>query len=176
VTFHLYFGSGEDLSMRVHRHEIDCAVSSRRITEPEIDSVRIHREDYVFVASRDRLEKLPFDRPEDAAQHVIVDTETSLPLFHYLAEVDGRIEAGAFKDFRQMGTIAAIHQCVVAGEGVAVLPRYLINEDLERGTLVPLLADVELQHDWFRFLYRTDDPRTGLFRAMAVALTESPLR
>jgi LysR family glycine cleavage system transcriptional activator len=176
VTFHLYFGSGEDLSMRVHRHEIDCAISSRRVTEPEIEGVRIHREDYVFVSSKARLEKFPFEKASDANNHVIVDTETSLPLFHYLAEVDDRIEASSFKGFRQMGTIAAIHQCVLAGDGVAVLPRYLIHEDLEQGTLVRLLTDVVPQHDWFRFLYRVDDPRSGLYRAMASVLSESPLR
>ena len=176
VTFHLYFGSGEDLSMRVHRHEIDCAISSRRISEPEIEGVRIHREDYVFVSSKSRLDKWPFESPDDAQNHVIVDTETSLPLFHYVSEVDDRIEASSFRGFRQMGTIAAIHQCVLAGDGVAVLPRYLIHEDLEQGTLVPLLTDVVPQHDWFRFLYRVDDPRSGLYRAMASVLSEFPLR
>jgi hypothetical protein len=37
LTFHLYLGSGEGLSLRMTRHEVDCAVSSRRITEPNIE-------------------------------------------------------------------------------------------------------------------------------------------
>ena len=134
LTFHLYFGSGEDLSLRVMRHEVDCAVSSRRITEP------------------------------------------TLPLFHYLSEVDERIEAGSFAGYRQMGTISAIHACVLAGDGVAVLPKYLIESDLKQGLLVPLLPEVTPSHDWFRLIYRADDPRSGLFRAMATVLTESALK
>ena len=176
LTFHLYFGSGEDLSLRVMRHEVDCAVSSRRITEPNIEGVRIHREDYVFVASAERLRRVPFDKPEHAQGHVLIDTEPTLPLFHYLSEVDERIEAGSFAGYRQMGTISAIHACVLAGDGVAVLPKYLIEGDLKRGLLVPLLPEVTPSHDWFRFIYRADDPRSGLFRAMATVLAESALK
>ena len=176
LTFHLYFGSGEDLSLRVMRHEVDCAVSSRRITEPNIEAVRIHREDYVFVGSADRLNRVPFDSPDQAHNHVVIDTEPSLPLFHYLSEVDERIEAGSFAGYRQMGTISAIHACVLAGDGVAVLPKYLIYRDIEDGLLVPIFPEVQLSHDWFRLIYRSDDPRSGLFRAMATTMTESALK
>src|SRR5215472_6352313 len=49
LRIHLYFGSGSDLLLRVRTLEIDCAVTSTRITDPKLDSTRLHREDYVFV-------------------------------------------------------------------------------------------------------------------------------
>ncbi len=52
AQIHLYFGSGSDLLLRVRTMEIDCAVTSTRFTDPKLDSVRLHREDYVFVGSR----------------------------------------------------------------------------------------------------------------------------
>ena len=48
LELHLYFGSGTDLLLRVRTLEIDCAVTSSRFTDPKLDAIRLHREDYVL--------------------------------------------------------------------------------------------------------------------------------
>jgi len=64
----------------------------------------------------------------------------------------------------------------VGGGGVAVLPEYLIREDLQCGTLVAVLPQVELVPDHFRLIHRRDDPRVALLREVAARMAAEPLR
>lgn len=63
-----------------------------------------------------------------------------------------------------------------AGEGVAVLPRYLVEGALRRRELKVLLPSVKPLSDHFRLVYRADDPRSALFEAMAATMLRAPLR
>lgn len=176
VTFNLYFSSGQDLELRLSGREIDCAVSSRRVVDPEIDGVRLHREDYALVGAPSLLDALPLHERSDASQHVLVDIDRSLPLFRYWRDAPGGTDSLEFLQLRQMGTIQAIRAVVLAGEGVAVLPAYLIEPDLRAGRLDVLLGDVEPLHDWFRLLFRTADARVPLFRSIADTMASQRLR
>jgi len=176
LTFHLYFGSGQDLELRVRTQEIDCAVSSRRITDPAVDGIRIHREDYLLVATPELLARAPLDSVDDARNHTLVDVSTDLALFRYWRDAADADDSMAFRSERYMGTIAAIRHAVLQGIGVAVLPEYLIRPDLQAGRLVPLLPDVEPAHDFFRLIHRRDDPRVSTFRRLAATMAEEPLR
>ncbi len=176
VTFHLYFGSGPDLELRTRTQEIDCAISSRRLTDPALDFVRLHREDYAFVGSPALLAQIPLSTPEDAARHTLIDTSAELPLFRYWRDAPGGQDSLAFGRLLSMGTIAAIEALVVAGEGVAVLPRYLVAPKLESGALVEVMPHVVPLHDAFRLLFRADDPRRTVFTTLADALMRHPLQ
>ena len=81
LSVHLYFGSSADLLIRVRSVEIDCAVGSMRITDPNLDSVRLHREDYVLVGRPKLLDSLPLRRAQDAQRHTLIDTNRELSLF-----------------------------------------------------------------------------------------------
>src|SRR5262245_27395576 len=89
IDFHLYFGSGPDLLLRVRTMEIDCAVTSSRFTDPKLESVRLHREDYVFVGAQKLLRKKPLSRDDHAANHTLLDTSAELPLFRYWRDAPG---------------------------------------------------------------------------------------
>lgn len=175
LTFHLYFGSGPDLELRVRSHQIDCAISSRRLTDPKLDSFRIHPEHYAFVASPKLLEDTPLNAIEDARKHTLVDTHGELPLFKYWRDAPGGSDSLSFKKLIRMGTIAAIRQLIVDGEGVGVLPLYLVERDIEAGTLTRVMPQVEPSHDWFRLIIRADDPRRALFADLAEAFQKEPL-
>ena len=176
VTFNLYFGSGQDLELRLSGREIDLAVSSRRVVDPELDGVRLHREDYALVGAPELLRETPLRTIEDAAHHVLVDIDRALPLFRYWRDAPGGSDSLDFKQLRQMGTIQAIRAVVLNGEGVAVLPVYLIEPDLAAGRLELLLGDVEPLHDWFRLLFRTQDARVPLFRSIADTMATQRLQ
>jgi LysR family transcriptional regulator, glycine cleavage system transcriptional activator len=176
VTFNLYFSSGQDLELRLSGREIDIAVSSRRVVDPEIDGVRLHREDYALVAAPALLDAQPLNSMEDAANHVLVDIDRSLPLFRYWRDAPGGSDSLEFRQLRQMGTIAAIRAVVIAGGGVAVLPAYLIEPDLKADRLEVLLSNVEPLHDWFRLLFRRLDARAPLFRSIADTMATQQLR
>ena len=176
LTVNLYFGSGPDLELRVRVQEVDCAVSSRRLTDPKLDFVRLHREDYVFVGAPALLADKPFRRPEDAAAHVLVDVSRELSLFRYWRDAPGGEDALSFGSLLRIGTIAAIRALVLKGEGVAVLPAYLVQPDLLARRLVRILPRVRPLHDYFRLIFRADDPRADLYRALAQTMLQEPLR
>ena len=176
LTCHLYFGSGSDLMLRVRTLEIDCAVSSARITDPKLDSFRLHEERYVFVGHPKLLQGAPLRGPADAARHVLIDTTEELPLFHYWRDAPGGIDSVDFGSVLRMGTIAAIRHLVLRRRGVAVLPEYFVAKDLAARRLARIMPGVEPLSDHFRLVFRRDDPRRTHFQALAEEMRRHPLR
>ena len=66
-----------------------------------------------------------------------------------------------------MGTIGAIHRLVLDGQGVAVLPLYMVRRDLRLGRLRRIVRGVPPLFDWFRLVFRRDDPRRPLYDRLA---------
>ena len=175
VTFHLYFGSGPDLELRVRSREIDCAITSSRIADPKLDSARVLAESYAFVATPALLAKLPFNELSDASKHTLIDTSREIPLFRYWRDASGT-DSLEFDTLRCMGTVSAIHQLIARSEGVGVLPTYLIRDDLESGRLVRIMPHTEPKDDFFRLVFRADDARRPLLRAVAATMSMHPLQ
>jgi DNA-binding transcriptional LysR family regulator len=175
VTLHLFFGATDDLYARLRTREIDCAVSSARFADPRLDAIPMHREDFAFVAAPALLRREPFTRLEHAARHVLVDVSADLPLFQAWRDAPGGGDL-AFARVLRFNSLAAIHRTVLAGRGVAVLPRYFVAGSLARGRLRRLFPRVRLLHDYFRLVYRRDDHRVATYRALAARLVRHPLQ
>jgi DNA-binding transcriptional LysR family regulator len=156
--------------------EIECCVSSSRLVDPKLDSLRLHREDYVFAGSAALLEKRPMKRAEDAKQHTLLDTDVSLSLFRYFRDAPGGGDHLRFANVVRLGTIEAIRLRALAQAGVAVLPEYLVRKDLAAGRLVKILPSVTLLSDWFRLIFRADDPRRSIYEQIAKRMSDAPLR
>ncbi len=176
LTLHLYFGSSADLLGRVRAGEIECAVGSMRITDPKLDALRLHREDYVFVGAPELLRSAPLSRASDALHHTLIDTHVELPLFSYFRAAPKGGERLRFGRVVRMGTIAAVRELVLTGEGVAVLPKYLVDGDLARQQLRRIFTGVPLAPDYFRLIFRGDDPRRSLYEALARNMATVPLQ
>jgi LysR family glycine cleavage system transcriptional activator len=176
LRLHLYFGSGADILMRVRSMEIECAVTSSRLTDPKLDSLRLHREDYVFVGAAALLEKKPLDKPKHAEQHTLLDTDVGLSLFRYFRDAPGGGDHLHFGSVVRLGTIEAIRLRLLAQAGIAVLPEYLVRKDIAAGRLAKILPSVTLISDWFRLIFRDDDPRRSIYEQMAKQMSEMPLK
>jgi len=175
VTFHLYFGSGVDLLARVRSLDVQLAIGSMRVADPRIATLPLHAERYVFVASPRLLRRVPFKRGADAKHHTLLDVSLALPLFSYLAEAPGGAELG-FAQTLALGTGAAVRALCIAGEGVAVLPEYFVEPDLEARRLQRILPRQRILEDSFRVYFRGDDPRRALYESLAETLRSEPLR
>jgi LysR family transcriptional regulator, glycine cleavage system transcriptional activator len=175
LTLHVYFGSGPDLVHRVRTLEIDCAVTSSVLTDPKLEGVKLHEERYVFVGAPKLLKQTPLGGAKDAPRHTLIDVTPDLALYRYYRDGAGAPELQFGKVLR-MGTIAAIRQLVVRGEGVAVLPEYFVQPDMEADRLTRVLPGVELQSDHFRLVFRGDDPRRTVYERLAQAMAQEPLR
>ena len=175
IELHLYFGSGPDLLLRVRTMEIDCAVTSSRFTDPKLESVRLHREDYAFVGSAALLRRTPLSREEDAAHHTLLDASRELPLFRYWRDAPGGGDRLRFGRIVRLGSIEAIRQRVAASAGVAVLPKYLVERELAAGKFRKIFPRVTPLSDYFRLVFRVDDPRRSAYDKIAASLLEMPL-
>lgn len=173
LTTHLYFGSGLDLVLRVRTMEIDCALTSTRFSDPKINEIRLHREDYVLVGATALLAKTPLRTAEQAVNHTLLDISAELPLFRYARDAGVDLKFGRVM---RLGTIAAIRARALEGAGVAVLPRYFVEHDLKSKLLTRALPKLALAHDYFRLIFRADDPRRIIYEGLAQTLCEEPLR
>jgi len=176
LTLHLYFGSGQDLLLRVRTREIDVSISSARVEDPKLASLTLHAERYCFVGARRLLARNPLRSAAQARGHVLLDIGVELPLFHYWRHAPGGFDSLEFARVQRLGTIAAIRALVLRGAGVAVLPEYYVRSDLERRRLVRILPTVEPLVDAFRLVFRADDPRRSVYEALAASMRRVPLR
>jgi DNA-binding transcriptional LysR family regulator len=176
LRLHLYFGSGADILMRVRSMEIECAVTSSLLTDPKLDSLRLHREDYVFVGATALLDKKPLEKAKHAEAHTLLDTDVGLSLFRYFRDAPGGGDHLRFGSVMRLGTIEAIRLRVLAHAGIAVLPEYVVRKDIASGRLTKILPNVALISDWFRLVFRIDDPRRSIYEQMAAQMSEVPLK
>lgn len=176
LTLHLDFGASRDLLDRVVRAGLDAAVTSARLTHARLAQAPLHEEHYVFVGAPDHLAATPLATPEDARRHTLLDIDRDLPLFRYLAEALPPDERLSFAGACYLGTIGAIRMRVLAGAGVAVLPRYFVAGDLEAGRLVALLPEICPRTDFFRLIWREGHPHARVLTEISEALRRLPLR
>ena len=176
VTVHLYFSSGEDLVARVRMLDIDCAITSTRLSDPKLEAINLHEERYVFVGGPRLLARHPLRRARDARAHTLVDTTQELPLFRYWRDAVGGVDSLRFGRVLRMGTIAAMRDLVLAGGGVAVLPEYFVRRDLRARRLKIIMPRVKPTSDFFRLVFRADDSRRVFFTQLAQIMGKEPLR
>lgn len=176
LRLHLYFGASGDLVARLRTLEIDVAVTSARLADPSLEALPLHREDYVLVASPRLLAGAVKPRTPDLGAFTLLDISADAPLFRYFRDAPGAPPAPRFGDARWLGTIAAIRAAALDARGVAVLPRYLVADDLGKRRLVPLWTKVEPLADFFRLVFRTRDPRRDTFERLAAEMRGRALR
>lgn len=168
----LYFGSGPDILERLRGGQVDCVITSAPIAEREWAAEFLHPERYVFVGAPSYLDQRPFEGRWDAPNHQLLDIDAGLPLTRYLTSAVGEME---FDEVWLAGSGAAMHALVLDGHGLCVLPRYMVEQDIEGGRLVELLPDEELLEDSFRLLYRGASPLAGVFELLADYMRQRPL-
>lgn len=176
LQLQLYFGSGPDLLLRLRGREVDCAVTSSRLDDPVLSAIALHQEDYALVGARTLLKRSPIRKREDTARHVLLDIDSGVPLYRYWRDAPGAEGGLTFQRLCRLGTTAAIRQVALEGGGLAVLPRYMIEGDLQAKRLGVVLPSVVPLHDHFRLVFRGDHPRKALFAQVARLLLQHPLR
>lgn len=173
-TIHLHVGDGPDLLEALRKGRIDAMVTSLRLDPTELVSVPLHPEAYVFVGAPELLAATPLGGPTDAPAHTLCDTAASLPLFRYFIDrVGGAVWPFARREL--LGGIGAVRFRVLRGAGVAVLPRYFVDADLQAGRLVEILPETPPLADSFRLAWRHGHVRGDELVALAEELCAIPL-
>ncbi len=170
---HLYCGSGPDILERLDAGEVDAVVTSAPVSRSGTVATVLHPETYALVAAPSLLAERPFSCPQHARDHTLLDVDRSLPLTRYLTSAPG--ELLEFADERYLGSGAAMLALVRAGQGVAVLPSYMVRHDLTSGQLVALLPERTLLSDTFRLIRRRATPLGRALDTLAEFLGTRPL-
>lgn len=173
IEVDLYFGASNDIVDRLAHGLLDAIVTSAPVARDGWTAVALHEEHYVLVGTPTLLERTPLQQARDAASHTLLDIDRTLPLGRYLLSV---VPALDFGRVGACGSGAAVRQFALASQGVAVLPRYMVQDDLERGSLRELLGDVPMLHDTFRLIFRRLHPAAPALLALAAFLRDQPLR
>jgi LysR family transcriptional regulator, glycine cleavage system transcriptional activator len=173
VRTHVFFGSTHELEGAVASLRAHAAITSRLPASLAFDAEPIHREDYELVASPRAPEVARVRTLEGLAQHTLLDIDDTLPLASYLFRAAGALR---FASVTTLGTIEAVRFAARAGEGVAVLPRYFVADDLKRKHLVRVSARAALAHDFFRLVFRRDAPERSTLARIANVLRSLKLR
>src|SRR5439155_13716744 len=100
------------------------------------------------------LRRAPLRSEKDAKAHTLLDVGTDLPLFRYFRDAPRGGDRLRFGKLWRLGSGEAIRRMVLAGRGVAVLPLYMVAEDLRRGRLLRVFPSVPLLFDHFRLVFR----------------------
>ncbi|MGB1274442.1 MAG: LysR family transcriptional regulator [Nannocystaceae bacterium] len=176
LTVHLYFGSGPEILDRLHARRLDCIVTSARLADASLDAIKLHEESYMFVGAPALLQQQPFNTVADACGHTLIDIDPSMPLYRYFASATSEAQTLRFGKFRWLGLGAAIRMQVLAGRGVAVLPVHMVEAEIEAGTLVRLLPNIQPHTDYFRLVFRSDDLHQNIYADIAKTLRSIPIR
>jgi DNA-binding transcriptional LysR family regulator len=134
------FGLAADLAEALRRTELDLAVLTVKPPQASMDSVALYREDFALVVAPAMAARL-------SASRLAAGDTAELEALPWLAYDDTlpmlrrfwRKEFGRLPGLRLGATVPdlrALRMLCLANAGATVLPRYLIESDLEEGLLV----------------------------------------
>src|SRR4029079_7089443 len=105
----------------------------------------------------------PPPKDEHAASHPPLDSTAALPLLRYFRDAPGGGDRLHFGRVVRLGSIEAIRRRALHGAGAASLPLYQVKKALARRACRRIFPKVELLHDYFRLVFRSDDARRPVF-------------
>jgi DNA-binding transcriptional LysR family regulator len=120
---------------------LDLAIRIAPVTDPTLVARRVGSTTMVTVASPAYLaERGTPARPQDLTEHdCVIFTRLQTPELWRLTNADGTEEVGV-RGRLHANSIECILQATLAGAGIALLPSWLLGEQLASGALEPVLT------------------------------------
>lgn len=152
------------------KNEAEVGVTPKMLPQESLDYTWLYREQHVLLCSKDhRLFGRTFDDPAQVADEyfVLPNDNEALPVQRYRARHGwGKSVAGQSTDMNE------VKRMVLAGLGIALLPREFLEPEFERGQLCTLMPpSPETQDDIF-VVTHPRNPRYFAVRRFLDLLTE----
>ncbi len=152
LTFHVHVASGSEILQRLGTGHLDAVLTSAPITVRDFRSLELVEEKYVFAATRQKFEGLK--RTEDFTSEVLIEYDRSFPFLRYLdADLRAKI---SFRDVWFLGSTVLMANAIAHGFGIGIVPRYLLEEPIRKGSVQVLPQTKSVRSDSFRIIHRND--------------------
>lgn len=172
LTFHLSFGTGDEVIRRLGTGDLDALVTSAPQPLVEFQARELAEELYLFAASPELAGEIT--AWTDLERQVLVEHDPSFPFLRYLSPEDrARLR---FQRVWFAGSSELMVRALVKGFGVGIVPEYLARKHLTKGELVVLFPDLPLASDRFRLVSRRARILDPALDALAEELVRLGLR
>lgn len=171
----VFFGKATDLFQHLRRGAVDALILGGKVVTPEsATSELLMTERYVFVGAATLLAHRPIVNAGAAARHVLLDVDGESSTFEHFLRASPPNEPWNFLERRSLASAAAVRAEVVAGRGVAVIPRLCVESALSTGALVEIMPERRPRTDWVRMYWTKGHPRSAQLEELAEALRPQP--
>ncbi len=129
--------------------ELDVVVDCRNAMDPSLAKIPLFREQFIVAASPAYLEAHPVRDVADLGACLVLSMDKQASWWRNFLRA---LPAGGGPEFGRVMAVNHIRGMInaaVESIGVALLPRYCIRKELERGSLVSVFPDIRLEEDRF---------------------------
>lgn len=172
LTFHLHFGSGQEIMSQLGTGRLDVILTSAPIKSKSFDAITVANETYVFVASPDIAKSIAHHH--DLENFTLIEHDRSYPLTRYLSAKDK--SKMRYRDVWFIESTSLMADAIAHGLGVGVVPEYLVRQHIKAGKIALLKFKPKLEQDTFRLVYRTDRDLKDALTILSKELINSGLR
>lgn len=163
VSLHLH---GSDTPVDLIKEGFDIAIRLGRLADSSLKSRRIADFHRVLVAAPNYLENsAPIQSPSDLATHAFVGITNFASEMTLVRDQESVLVTPC--DIRlEVNSVTVAKSAVVAGLGLRQLPLSDISEELDAGTLIPVLPEWELQRLGIFAVWPDAGPQKALSRRL----------
>jgi len=146
VTFRINFGTSAEIEQALFDQELDIGLLINFKEQYRFNTFALATEEHLIVSSSDYLKQAgPFKDLKSVISADLIDTDEAFTCFTpwikkhepaLVQELEKKKPAIVISDFR------AAKELVLFGQGISVLPRYLIENELASGKLVQVLPKI----------------------------------
>ena len=152
------------LADRLLKDEIDLIVDCWTHQDPALEVIPLLAERYAVVAAPALVESHAIGRPADLSPLPVLSLDRSGGWWNNFLVMLPASERPVFQRITQINHIRGLINGAVEGMGVALVPRYTVERELQRGMLVSLFPELKLKDDEFACMSNANGgtcPRSG---------------
>lgn len=172
VAVELHIGSPRELTAQVLAGALDAALVADAVSDPRLESVMAFEEELVVVTAAGHP---PIGTPRDVRKRTLLAFHPGCPHRKRLEDWFERYGVPAERVI-EMASYHAILGCALAGMGIALLPRSVLDTYTERGRLSVSPLGGKFRTSQTYFVWRKEAPQARIAALAALLLARSPAR
>lgn len=146
VIFKIHFGTSTHIEQALLEQQLDIGLLINFRERHRFKVFEVTAEEHIIVTSPEYLKKSrPFDTVKDVISSDLIDIDENLTCFAPWVQRHDPISLKLLEERNPVIAVpdfSTIRELVLAEQGVAVIPRYLIEDDLACNSLIQVLPEL----------------------------------